>query len=185
MTRPEPLISQREIAARIDELAQGIIPADGEAKADVPLLLVSILRGAFIFTADLIRALTEAGVDAEVEFLGLSSYGAGTESQGRVRVTLDLDTDVAGRDILIIDDILDSGRTLNFVKTLLESRGAKRVRTCVLLDKPERREVSVDADFTGFQVPDAFVVGYGMDVAGLGRGLPYIGTVPDASEPKK
>ncbi len=179
MSAPEVLFSAEEIAARVDALAQEIV--DQHKASQKPLLLVSILRGAFIYTADLIRALATLELDAEVDFLGLSSYGEGTRSKGRVRLTRDLDTDVAGRDVLIVEDILDSGRTLNFVKALLESRGASRVCICVLLDKPERREVAVEADFTGFVAPDAFVVGYGMDVAGLGRGLPYIGTLPDAT----
>jgi len=175
------LFAAAEIAARITELAQEIKSAE-PVQGDRPLLLVSILRGAFIFTADLLRALYGRGVDAEVEFLGLASYGDGHKSQGRVRVTLDLETDVTGRDILVVDDILDSGRTLAFVKHLLETRGAARVRTCVLLDKPEAREVSVEADFKGFDVPDEFVVGYGMDVAGSSRGMPNIGTARHKDE---
>ncbi len=176
------IISADDVGARVRALAAEIKSASANVTPANPLLLVCILRGAFIFTADLLRALEDCGVPAEVDFLGLSSYGPARESQGRVRVTLDLDTDVKGRDIIVVDDILDSGRTLGFVKTLLASRGAARVRACVLLDKPERREVDVEVEFKGFQVPDVFVVGYGMDVAGLGRGLPYIGTAPDASQ---
>lgn len=179
MSTPTPLLSADEIAARVKELAAEII-AKHHAPTDAkPLLLVSILRGAFVFTADLIRALKDQGLDAKMDFLGLSSYGDGTVSHGRVRLTRDLDTDVSGRNVLIIEDILDSGRTLNFVKTLIVSRGAKMVQICALLDKPSRRAVAVEADFVGFTVPDAFVVGYGMDDAGLGRGLPYIGTLPE------
>jgi len=184
VSTPAELLSAAQIAARVDELATEIIkdhvPFQAAPKEDAaPLLLVSILRGAFVFTADLIRALKTQGLDAEVDFLGLSSYGDATTSSGRVRLTRDLDTDVKSREVLIIEDILDSGRTLNFVKTLLVSRGAKSVQTCALLDKPSRRKVAVEAEFVGFSVPDAFVVGYGMDVAGLGRGLPYIGTMPE------
>jgi hypoxanthine phosphoribosyltransferase len=182
MSGTDMLISADEIAARVDELAREIAQSPVEA---APLLLVSILRGAFVFTADVMRALTRYGVDAEVEFLGLSSYGAARETQGRVQVTLDLGTDVKGRDVLVIDDILDSGRTLSFVKHLFAARDAARVRACVLLDKPARREVDVNAEFVGFQVPDVFVVGYGMDVAGLGRGMPYIGTAPAAQREGK
>jgi len=182
VTLPTELLSAVDISARTTELAQEIIKDHTPSADGTPLLLVSILRGAFIFTADLIRALNKKDLDAEVDFLGLSSYGDGTESQGRVRLTRDLDTDVKARDVLIIEDILDSGRTLNFVKTLLVSRGAKTVQTCALLDKPSRRQVKVEAEYVGFTVPDAFVVGYGMDVAGIGRGLPYIGTVNDVSE---
>ena len=176
----EALISAEDVSARVAAIAREIKSVSAGVSRKDPLLLVCILRGAFVFTADLLRALEVEGLPAQVDFLGLSSYGDARKSQGRVRVTLDLDTDVRGRDIIIIDDILDSGRTLSFVKTLLVSRGAKRVRTCVFLDKPERREVKINADFTGFAVPDVFVVGYGMDVAGLGRGLPYIGTAPEA-----
>lgn len=176
----EVIVSAEDVAARVSAIAAEIKSVSAGLTPKNPLLLVCILRGAFVFSADLIRALEAESVPTEIDFLGLSSYGEGQESLGRVRVTLDLDTDVRGRDIIIVDDILDSGRTLSFVQTLLVSRGAKRVRTCVFLDKPERREVKVKADFTGFQVPDVFVVGYGMDVAGLGRGLPYIGTAPDA-----
>lgn len=174
---PVSLFTADQIQQRVDELAQEIV-ATG-LSTDPPLLLVSILRGAFVFTADLVRALNIHGLDGEVDFLGLSSYGDGTVSQGRVRLTRDLDTDVSGRCVLVVDDILDSGRTLSFVKTLLASRGATEIKCCVLLDKPSRRKVAVEADFKGFTVSDAFVVGYGMDVAGLGRGLPYIGTMPE------
>ncbi len=173
------LFSADDIAHRIEDLAKEIARERKRGHVSEPLLLVCILRGAFIFTADLIRALNRAGVEAEVDFLGLSSYEGGQISQGRVRLTRDLDTDVAGRDVLVIDDILDSGRTLSFVKTLLASRAASRVRSCILLDKPSRREVPGQADFVGFEVPDTFVIGYGMDVAGSGRGLPYIGTEDD------
>lgn len=176
------LFSAAAIAARVDGLAAEIKTADQNLKRARPLLVVSILRGAFIFTADLMRALNTIGVNAEVDFLGLSSYGDARESQGRVHVTMDLQTDVTGRDVLVVDDILDSGRTLRFVLGLLQSRGAARVRSCILLDKPDRREIEGNADFTGFRAPDAFVVGYGMDVAGLGRGMPYIGTAPDEPE---
>ncbi len=170
------LFTADDIAHRVAALAKDIARERKRGHVTEPLLLVCILRGAFVFTADLIRALTKENVEAEVDFLGLSSYGDSTLSQGRVRLTSDLDTDVSGRDVLVIDDILDSGHTLFFVKTLLASRAASRVRTCVLLDKPDRREIPGAADFVGFQVPDTFVVGYGMDVAGSGRGLPYIGT---------
>lgn len=173
------LHSADDIANRIQSIAKEVARERRRGHVEDPLLLVCILRGAFIFTADLMRALHKEGVDAEVDFLGLSSYEGGTQSLGRVRLTRDLDTDVAGRDVLVIDDILDSGRTLSFVKTLMASRNAARVRSCVLLDKPERREVAESADFVGFTVPDRFVTGYGMDIAGKGRGAPYIGTEDD------
>jgi len=168
------LISAAEIAARVDELARAIKEAGQEG--DKPLLLVCILRGAFVFSADLMRALAREGLDAEIDFLGLSSYGDGQESLGRVQITQDIRTSMAGRDVLVVDDILDTGRTLDFVKALLTKRDAARVRTCVLLDKPQGRKSEISSDFCGFPCPPQFVVGYGMDLAGQRRGLPYIGT---------
>lgn len=182
MSGNDTLFSAAEVAARVDALADEIKSSGVPGPESKPLLLVCILRGAFVFTADLMRALYKKGIDAEVDFLGLASYGEGRQSHGRVRVTMDLETDVAGRDIIVIDDILDSGHTLSFVVSLLETRGAGRVRTCVLLDKPAARQVPVEADFKGFDVADVFVVGYGMDVAGSSRGMPNIGTARDETK---
>jgi hypoxanthine phosphoribosyltransferase len=145
------------------------------------LLVVSILKGSFVFAADLIRALHEVGLAPEVEFISLSSYSAGTVSSGKVRLARDVESDVSGRDVLIIDDILESGRTLAFAKDLFAARGARRVMTCVLLEKPGKRAVSLDADFVGFECPDLFVVGYGMDVAHKYRELPFVGVVETTS----
>ena len=161
-----------DIAARVDTLAQEIaarLPAD--------TLVVAVLKGSFVFAADLIRALSRAGADWPMDFLTLSSYGKGTESSGTVRVVRDLTDDVAGRDVLIIDDILESGFTLAFARDLLRERGAQRVWICTLLDKRGKRKAPIEADFTGFEVPDEFVVGYGLDWAHRFRGLPYIGVV--------
>ncbi len=172
------LFSADEIDIRVDLLADEII-RDG-VNSDQPLLLVPILKGAFMFAADLTRALTRKGVEVEIDFLKLASYGDGTETSGHVDLLLDVSIDVSGRDVLVLDDILDTGHTLAFVKDLLTKRDAARVRTCVLLDKLARRELEISSDFCGFECPDAFVVGYGMDLAGKGRGLPYIGTgTPD------
>ncbi len=132
---------------------------------------------AFVFAADLIRALHSAGLSPEVEFLSLSSYGAGTASSGEVRVVRDIDSDVAGRDVLLIDDILESGRTLAFAKSIMEARGARRVGVAVLLEKPGKRAQPIEADHVGFICPDLFVVGYGMDVAHAFRELPFVGVV--------
>jgi hypoxanthine phosphoribosyltransferase len=162
------------IAARNAEIAREIA---GAGYRD--LLVVSILKGSFVFAADLIRALHDAGLSPEVEFLSLSSYGTGTTSSGAVRVVRDIETDVAGRDVLLIDDILESGRTIAFAKALMEGRGARRVGVAVLLEKPGKRAAKVDADHVGFVCPDLFVVGYGMDVAHAFRELPFVGVVED------
>lgn len=143
------------------------------------LLVVSILKGSFVFAADLIRALHEANLSPEVEFLSLSSYQGGTVSSGQIAILRDIESDVAGRDVLLIDDILESGRTIEFAKNMLIERGARRVGVAVLLDKPGKRAQAVDADHVGFVCPDLFVVGYGMDVAHAFRELPFVGVVED------
>ena len=167
----ETLFSPEQIAERNQELAKQIA---GQPKKD--LLVISVLKGSFIFAADLIRALHHAGLAPEVEFITLSSYGKGTMSQG-VTIIKDIDSDVAGRDVLLIDDILESGRTLRFARALMMERGAKSVDIAVLLDKHSRREGELNADYVGFECPDYFVVGYGMDVAYAFRELPFVGIV--------
>ncbi|MCB1489851.1 MAG: hypoxanthine phosphoribosyltransferase [Bauldia sp.] len=162
------------IAARNIELAQEIATA-----GYVDLVVVSILKGSFIFAGDLIRALHGVGLAPEVEFLTLSSYRSGTESSGEVTVLRDIDTDVAGRDVLLIDDILESGRTLAFARDMMLSRGAHRVGIAVLLEKPGKLAQPLKADHVGFSCPDYFVVGYGMDVAHAFRELPFVGVVED------
>jgi hypoxanthine phosphoribosyltransferase len=160
------------IAARNEALAKEITATAGNQ-----LLVVAVLKGSFIFAADLIRALHAAGLAPEVEFISLSSYRDGTVSSGTVTVLHDVESDVRGRDVLLIDDILESGRTLTYAKDLFAARGAKRVLTCVLLEKPGKRAVSLQPDFVGFECPDLFVVGYGMDVAHAFRELPFVGVV--------
>ncbi|KAB2872729.1 MAG: hypoxanthine phosphoribosyltransferase [Bauldia sp.] len=162
------------IAARNAEMAREVAAA---GYAD--LLVVSILKGSFVFAADLIRALHDAGLSPEVEFLSLSSYRAGTISSGEVRVVRDIESDVMGRDVLLIDDILESGRTLAFARDRMLARGARRVGVAVLLDKPGKRAQPIEADHVGFICPDLFVVGYGMDVAHAFRELPFVGVVED------
>lgn len=162
------------IARRNAELAAEISAAGYEN-----LLVVSILKGSFVFAADLIRALHDADLSPEVEFLSLSSYQGGTVSSGKINVLRDIESDVAGRDVLLIDDILESGRTIDFAKTMLIERGARRVGVAVLLDKPGKRAQVVTADHVGFVCPDFFVVGYGMDVAHAFRELPFVGVVED------
>lgn len=164
--------SAAEIASRVDEMA-----AELAAKLPQDTLVVSVLKGSFVFAADLIRALSRAGADWSMDFLTLSSYGAGTESSGSVRIVRDIVDDVRGRDVLLVDDILESGLTLSFAKSLIIERGARRVSICALLDKPVKRRAQLDADFVGFQAGDEFLVGYGLDWAHRFRGLPYIGVV--------
>jgi hypoxanthine phosphoribosyltransferase len=130
-----------------------------------------------MFAADLIRALHRVGLAPQVEFIHLSSYRAGTVSSGQVTILRDVESDVRGRDVLLVDDILESGRTVVFAKDLIMARGAKRVLTAVLLEKPGKRAVNIHADFVGFVCPDVFVVGYGMDVAHAYRQLPFVGVV--------
>lgn len=166
----EVVYSADAIEAAINRLA-----AEIASKHLDTLLVVAILKGSFVFAADLIRALHRAGLSPEVDFVTLSSYRKAQTSSGRVSIVRDLETDVAGRNVLIVDDILESGRTLAFAKDLLAARGAKSVRTCVLLEKPGHRAVTIDADFVAFECPQSFVVGYGMDVAHRFRELPFVG----------
>jgi hypoxanthine phosphoribosyltransferase len=166
----EVIFSPAVIAERVTALAAEIAatPLDN-------LMVIAILKGSFVFAADLIRALHSAGLAPEVEFLTLSSYRKGQVSSGQVSIVRDVEGDVAGRNILIIDDILESGRTLAYAKDLLAARGAASVRTCVLLDKPVKRAVDVRADFKAFNCPNVFVVGYGMDAGHRFRELPFVG----------
>ncbi|MCV0394389.1 MAG: hypoxanthine phosphoribosyltransferase [Rhizobiaceae bacterium] len=167
----EILFSASAIARRNLELAKEIA-----AREYHDLLVISILKGSFIFAADLIRAMHDTGLSPEVEFIFISSYGSGTTS-GEVRVLRDIDNEVAGRDVLLIDDILESGKTLRYTRDLMMSRGARNVSIAVLLDKRNKRQTELQADFVGFECPDYFVVGYGMDVAHAFRELPFVGIV--------
>jgi hypoxanthine phosphoribosyltransferase len=167
------LFSASAIARRNLELAKEI-----SSRQFQDLLVISILKGSFIFAADLIRALHDTGLSPEVEFIFISSYGAGTVS-GEVKILRDIDNSVLGRDVLLIDDILESGKTLKFTRDLMLSRGAKSVSIAVLLDKRKRRQTDLEADFVGFNCPDSFVVGYGMDVAHAFRELPFVGVVQE------
>jgi hypoxanthine phosphoribosyltransferase len=167
----KPLYSAEAIAQRVEELARDI----AAAKLN-DLIIVAVLKGSFMFAADLIRALQRQGLDPEIDFVFLASYGGGTTG-GEIKVLRDVESAIEGRDVVIIDDILDSGRTLVFAKNLLETRGARSVKTCILLDKQVERDVSITPDFTGFQCPPEFVVGYGMDLANRYRELPFIGVL--------
>lgn len=162
------LIGQERLQERIAELAENIT-RDYE-NVERPLLLC-VLKGAFIFLSDLSRLLE---MPHEVDFMAISSYGARTTSSGAVRIVLDLKEDIAGRHILIVEDIIDSGRTLDYMRRNLLVRSPASLRICTLLNKPSRREVDVTVDYVGFDIPDEFVVGYGLDFAQLYRNLPFI-----------
>ena len=178
-SRVRVLFDEDAIARRIEQVAQEIA-----ASQPKDLLVVAILKGSFMFAADLIRALHRAGLEPQVEFVHLSSYRAATVSSGQVAILRDVDSSGEGRDVLVCVDSLEAGRTLVFAKDLLMARGARKVQSCVLLEKPGKRAVSISADFTGFQCPDVFVVGYGMDVAHSFRQLPFVGVVAHGdSEP--
>lgn len=166
------LFSEEVIAERVDAIAREVAGV-----APKRLLVVPILKGSFVFAADLIRAFYRASLLPEIDFMMLASYRERTVSSGRVEVLRDIETDVTGRDVLLIDDILELGRTLAFAKDLLAARGARRVFTAVLLDKPGHRAGDIQADFRGFECPDRFVVGYGMDMAHAYRELPFVGYV--------
>lgn len=166
------LFSEAEIAERTSELAREIA-----ARKPHRLLVVPVLKGSFVFAADLIRAMHHAGLSPEVDFMMLSSYRAATRSSGHVTVLRDIEADVNGRDVLLIDDILESGRTLAFAKDLVAARGAANVFTAVLLNKPGHLAANIRADFQCFDCPDKFVVGFGMDMAHQFRELPFVGHV--------
>jgi hypoxanthine phosphoribosyltransferase len=165
------MISAKSIAARIEALAREI---EADFADTDQLVLVGLLRGSFVFIADLVR---ELDLPVEVDFLEASSYGNAMESSREVRILKDLRGEIAGRDVLVVEDIVDTGHTLHHVSNLLRSRLPRRLKTIALLDKPTRREVDIRADWTGFEIPDEFVVGYGIDFAQRNRNLPYIGRV--------
>lgn len=165
----EVLFDAATVSRRVEELAREIGGALPE-----PFTVVGLLKGAFVLVADLVRALDRAGRAPRVEFLQVSSYGLGQASSGSVKVIGGMPDSVAGAAVLLVDDIQDTGRTIAFTRQLLEQHGADRVWTCALLDKPSRRVVGGDCDFTGFVIPDVFVVGYGIDYAERFRHLPFI-----------
>lgn len=167
----KPMISAKSIAARVEALAHEI----SEQFSDTDkLVVIGLLRGSFMFIADLVR---ELDLPVEVDFMETSSYGDSTESSREVRILSDLRAEIGGRDILVVEDIVDTGHTLHHVTNLLKSRKPKRMMVCALLDKPSRREVDVKADLVGFEIPDEFVVGYGIDFAQRNRNMPFIGSV--------
>ena len=174
MTKPyaiDQLISAKAIAARVESLAAEI---SAHYQGTDKLVVIGLLRGSFIFIADLVR---ELDLPVEVDFLEVSSYGNAMESSREVRILKDLRGEIDGRDLLVVEDIIDTGRTLRHVLDILATRHPKRVEVCALLDKPSRREVDVKAKWVGFEIPDKFVVGYGIDYAQRNRNLPHIGAV--------
>ncbi|MFP5378582.1 MAG: hypoxanthine phosphoribosyltransferase [Vicinamibacteria bacterium] len=169
-TSIQTLITAGDLQRRIRELA-------GEIRRDIPegdVHFVCVLKGAFLFLADLVRAM-EGGVT--LDFMATSSYGAGTTSSGEVRLVKDLDTGLEGRDVVIVEDIVDTGLTLNYLQEILRARGPRTLRTACLLSKPSRRKVNVPVEYVGFEVDDHFVVGYGLDYAEHYRNLDHIGVI--------
>ena len=164
----EVLFSEEQLKNRVREIAQQIT-ADYRGKE---IMLISVLRGSFVFMADLCRAID---LPCTVDFMAVSSYGKGTKSSGQVQITKDLSEDISDRHIIVVEDILDSGNTLSYLLKILENRHPASIRLCTLLDKPDRRVKPVEVHYSGFTIPDAFVVGYGLDYAEKYRNLPYIG----------
>ena len=164
------LFTEEEIRERVEALGRELF----ESFRDKEPLFVGVLNGCFMFMADLVRA---SGLRSEVEFIGLSSYQSGTRTSGVVQITRDMQRDISGRDLIIVEDILDSGNSLAFLSNYLKSKGANSITIATLLDKPSRRQKAITADYVGFVVPDEFVVGYGLDYAQVYRNLPYIGVL--------
>ncbi len=166
------LFDEHEITIRVEELARMVV----ERLPD-NFVIVGLLVGSFVFVADFIRALHRIGCNPSVEFIRLSSYGLGRQSSGNPRLIGETELDLAGRTVLLVDDIVDTGRTLLYAHELLREKRVAKILTCALVDKPSRREVVIDLDFVGFTVPDVFIVGYGIDYAHQYRQLPFIGMI--------
>lgn len=167
----EVIVSEEELQSKIKELGKQIT----EDYKDKNLLLVSVLKGSVVFMADLMRAID---LKCRIDFMSVSSYGSGTKTSGTVKIIKDLDIDIRGYDLLIVEDILDSGMTLSYIKKILMDREPKSIKICTLLDKPERRQVEdIKADYKGFIIPDEFVVGYGLDYDEMYRNVAYIGAL--------
>lgn len=164
----EILFTEEQLKTRVAELASQI----EQDYAGQEIMLISVLRGSFVFMADLCRAIH---LPCTIDFMSVSSYGKGTSSSGQVQITKDLSEDISDRHIIVVEDILDSGNTLSYLLKILEHRHPASIRLCTLLDKPERRVKPVEVHYSGFAIPDAFVVGYGLDYAEHYRNLPYIG----------
>lgn len=164
------MFEREQISQRVKELAAEISTHfQGEE-----IVVVGILKGASVFTCDLIRELDN---DVILDFMMISSYGKSTKSSGIVKIIKDIDADIEGKNVIIVEDIIDTGLTMRYLKEYFESKGCKDLKICTFLDKPERRQCEIEADFTGFKIPDKFVVGYGLDVGEKFRNLPYIGYI--------
>ncbi len=170
------MISEEEIKSKVYEIAKRI---EEDYKNEEDLLVVGILKGANIFVADLIRNIN---LDVNMDFMSVSSYGNGTESSGTVKIIKDLDVDIENKNVLIVEDIIDSGLTLSNLVAALKTRNPKSLKLCTLLDKPQRRTADIPVDYVGFVIEDKFIVGYGIDYAEKYRNLPYIGVVEDVQE---
>lgn len=164
----EVLFSEEFLSETVHRIGRQI----SEDYKDKNLLMISVLKGSVVFMADLMRAIT---VPCRVDFMSVSSYGSGVKTSGVVKIVKDLDIPLAGYDLLVVEDILDSGMTLSYILELLQSRGPRSIRLCTLFDKPERRTANVSADYVGTTVPDAFIVGYGLDYDEKYRNLPFVG----------
>lgn len=166
----EVLFSEEQLQEIVERIGRQI----SEDYRDKKLLMVSILKGSVVFMADLMRAIT---IPCRIDFMAVSSYGSGTKTSGVVKIIKDLDIPLEGYDLLLVEDILDSGMTLSYIMEILQSRGPRSIRICTLFDKPERRQAEVDATYVGTQVPDAFIVGYGLDYDEKYRNLPFVGVL--------
>lgn len=164
------IITKNQIDEKVKELGK-IIAKDYSGKK---LMLIGILKGSVVFISDLMR---EIDIPLEIDFMAVSSYGMSSKTSGIVKIIKDLDEDIEGKDILIVEDIIDSGITLNHLKEFFKTRNVKSLKICTLLNKPERRKVDIEIDYTGFDIPDKFAVGYGLDYAGKYRNLPFIGVL--------
>lgn len=164
------LIDEQKLQARVDEIAKQIC----EEYKNKEIILICILKGSIFFTVDLARKINE---DVRIEFIRVSSYGEGTESTGEIKMKLDLKDSIQGKDVIVVEDIIDTGRTLSYLMEYLKMKKPNSIKLCALLDKPERRVKEVKVNYTGFQIPDKFVVGYGLDWDEKYRNLPYIGYI--------
>jgi len=177
--REDPLITELDIKVRMRHMVLEIARDLGRQE----LMVVGILRGSFMFAADLVRLLYINDIHPLIDFVFVTSY-EGTESSGEMRLLKDMSLEVDGRWVLIVDDILDTGRTLKFAQDYVREKGAQEIHSCVLLDKPSRRAVEVKADYVGFEIDDVFVVGYGLDYNGRYRDLPYLGVLEEMAVPE-
>ena len=170
------LITQEQIQSRIAEIAADI---ERDHPGGDPIHLICVLKGGFLFLSDLVRAMSNR---VSLDFIAVSSYGKGTSSSGEVRLLKDLDAGIEGRDVVIVEDIVDTGLTLTYLREILTARAPRRLRTACLLSKPSRRRVNVPVEYVGFDIEDHFVIGYGLDYAELYRNLPYIGVLGQRDE---